>query len=160
MLRPIQRIYPLEIRSNENPQRGMEESIPTVSETLSPDEPTADIHTALTGGAHRFQLLSSKDEGRLYLAWHSRIRSASDQSALPHRVLEGVSTAQRYQANCEAMAVLTCSKPISKVNLVPRPKHNTAFMGFIRVNNQGDRNNIQGNAQICQSRRMEQNIHR
>ncbi|GFV88029.1 hypothetical protein TNCV_3241791 [Trichonephila clavipes] len=38
MLRPIQRIYPLEIRSNENLQRGMEESIPTVSETLSPDE--------------------------------------------------------------------------------------------------------------------------
>ncbi|GFX69286.1 integrase catalytic domain-containing protein [Trichonephila clavipes] len=34
MLRPIQRIYPLEIRSNENLQRGMEESIPTVSETL------------------------------------------------------------------------------------------------------------------------------
>ncbi|GFT86454.1 hypothetical protein TNCV_3259521 [Trichonephila clavipes] len=38
MLRPIQRIYPLEIRSNENLQRGMEESIPTVSEILSPDE--------------------------------------------------------------------------------------------------------------------------
>ncbi|GFX36854.1 integrase catalytic domain-containing protein [Trichonephila clavipes] len=38
MLRPIQRIYPLEIRSNENLQRGMEESIPTVSETLSADE--------------------------------------------------------------------------------------------------------------------------
>ncbi|GFT43815.1 integrase catalytic domain-containing protein [Trichonephila clavipes] len=38
MLRPIQRIYPLEIRSNENLQRGMEESIPTVSETRSPDE--------------------------------------------------------------------------------------------------------------------------
>ncbi|GFX62017.1 hypothetical protein TNCV_276651 [Trichonephila clavipes] len=38
MLRPIQRIYPLEIRSNENLQRGMEESIPTVSETLSHDE--------------------------------------------------------------------------------------------------------------------------
>ncbi|GFV66021.1 DUF5641 domain-containing protein [Trichonephila clavipes] len=37
-LRPIQRIYPLEIRSNENLQRGLEESIPTVSETLSPDE--------------------------------------------------------------------------------------------------------------------------
>ncbi|GFV19516.1 integrase catalytic domain-containing protein [Trichonephila clavipes] len=40
MLRPIQRIYPLEIRSNENLQRGLEESIPTVSETLSPDENT------------------------------------------------------------------------------------------------------------------------
>ncbi|GFT36256.1 DUF5641 domain-containing protein [Trichonephila clavipes] len=38
ILRPIQRIYPLEIRSNENLQRGLEESIPTVSETLSPDE--------------------------------------------------------------------------------------------------------------------------
>ncbi|GFW30301.1 integrase catalytic domain-containing protein [Trichonephila clavipes] len=38
ILRPIQRIYPLEIRSNENLQRGLEESIPTVYETLSPDE--------------------------------------------------------------------------------------------------------------------------
>ncbi|GFT37322.1 integrase catalytic domain-containing protein [Trichonephila clavipes] len=38
MLRPIQSIYPLEIRSNKNLQRGMEESITTVSETLSPDE--------------------------------------------------------------------------------------------------------------------------
>ncbi|GFV61296.1 integrase catalytic domain-containing protein [Trichonephila clavipes] len=38
ILRPIQRIYPLEIHSNENLQRGLEESIPTVSETLSPDE--------------------------------------------------------------------------------------------------------------------------
>ncbi|GFU51207.1 integrase catalytic domain-containing protein [Trichonephila clavipes] len=38
ILRPKQRIYPLEIRSNENLQRGLEESIPTVSETLSPDE--------------------------------------------------------------------------------------------------------------------------
>ncbi|GFW73151.1 integrase catalytic domain-containing protein [Trichonephila clavipes] len=38
ILRPIQRIYPLEKRSNENLQRGLEESIPTVSETLSPDE--------------------------------------------------------------------------------------------------------------------------
>ncbi|GFX25360.1 hypothetical protein TNCV_1423451 [Trichonephila clavipes] len=42
MLRPRQRIYPLEIRSNENLQRGMEESIPTVSETLSPDEEQED----------------------------------------------------------------------------------------------------------------------
>ncbi|GFT15579.1 uncharacterized protein TNCV_4985361 [Trichonephila clavipes] len=38
ILHPIQRIYPLEIRSNENLQRGLEESIPTISETLSPDE--------------------------------------------------------------------------------------------------------------------------
>ncbi|GFU96942.1 DUF5641 domain-containing protein [Trichonephila clavipes] len=38
ILRPIQRIYPLEIRSNENLQRGLEESFPPVSETLSPDE--------------------------------------------------------------------------------------------------------------------------
>ncbi|GFT84325.1 integrase catalytic domain-containing protein [Trichonephila clavipes] len=45
MLRPIQRIYPLEIRSNENLQRGMEESIPTVSETLSPDEVIVDYTT-------------------------------------------------------------------------------------------------------------------
>ncbi|GFU32443.1 integrase catalytic domain-containing protein, partial [Trichonephila clavipes] len=39
MLRPIQRIYPLEIRSNVKIFKGgLEESIPTVSETLSPDE--------------------------------------------------------------------------------------------------------------------------
>ncbi|GFT39614.1 DUF5641 domain-containing protein [Trichonephila clavipes] len=38
ILRPIQRIHSLEIRSNENLQRGLEESIPTVSETMSPDE--------------------------------------------------------------------------------------------------------------------------
>ncbi|GFU23731.1 hypothetical protein TNCV_2341211 [Trichonephila clavipes] len=71
--------------------------------------------------------------------------------------------AQRYLANgshCEAMAVLTGPKPIPKVNLVPRPKHNTAFVGFTCVNNQGERNNIQGNAQICRSTRIEQNIHR
>ncbi|GFT58720.1 hypothetical protein TNCV_1360811 [Trichonephila clavipes] len=56
---------------------------------------------------------------------------------------------QRYQANgshCEAMAVLTCLKPLPKVNLVPRPKHNTPFVGFTRVNNQEERNNIQGHA--------------
>ncbi|GFW92848.1 hypothetical protein TNCV_1736411 [Trichonephila clavipes] len=38
------------------------------------------------------------------------------------------------------MAVLTCLKPIPKVNLVLKPKHNTAFVGFTRVNNQGERN--------------------
>ncbi|GFY08062.1 hypothetical protein TNCV_1354791 [Trichonephila clavipes] len=38
------------------------------------------------------------------------------------------------------MAVLTCSKPIPKVNLVPRPKHNTALVGLTRVKNQGERN--------------------
>ncbi|GFU12919.1 hypothetical protein TNCV_1678271 [Trichonephila clavipes] len=72
--------------------------------------------------------------------------------------------AQRYQANgshCEVKAVLTCPKPIPKVNLVPRPKRTTAFGGFTRVNKQGERNKyIQGNTQICQSRRIEQNIHR
>ncbi|GFW05592.1 hypothetical protein TNCV_4983621 [Trichonephila clavipes] len=71
--------------------------------------------------------------------------------------------AKRYRANgshCEAMAVLTRPKPILKVNLVPRPKHNTAFVGFTRVNNQGEHNDNQRNAQICQSRIMEQNIHR
>ncbi|GFX48925.1 hypothetical protein TNCV_2797171 [Trichonephila clavipes] len=70
--------------------------------------------------------------------------------------------AQRYQANgshCEAMAVLTCPKPIPKAILVPRPKHNKAFGGFTGVNNQEERNNIQGNAQIGH-RRMKQNIHR
>ncbi|GFV74237.1 hypothetical protein TNCV_2312351 [Trichonephila clavipes] len=35
------------------------------------------------------------------------------------------------------MAVLACPKPIPKVNLVLRPKHNTAFVEFTRVNNQG-----------------------
>ncbi|GFU18671.1 hypothetical protein TNCV_1352541 [Trichonephila clavipes] len=60
----------------------------------------------------------------------------------------------------EAMALLTCPKSIPKVNLVLRPKHRTAFVGFTPVNNQEERNNIQGNAQIYHSRRMEQNIHR
>ncbi|GFY19314.1 hypothetical protein TNCV_4127011 [Trichonephila clavipes] len=55
-------------------------------------KPTADIHTALTGGAHRFQLFSSRSEGRSLMAWYSRTRSPSDQSALPHRVLEVVSS--------------------------------------------------------------------
>ncbi|GFV54500.1 transposable element Tcb2 transposase [Trichonephila clavipes] len=43
-------------------------------------------------------------------------------------------------SHCEAIAVLTCPKPIPKVNLVPRPKNNTAFVGFTRVNNQGECN--------------------
>ncbi|GFY33968.1 hypothetical protein TNCV_4596761 [Trichonephila clavipes] len=50
---------------------------------------------------------------------------------------------QRNQTNgshCEAMVVLTCPKPILKIILVPRPKQNTAFVGFTRVNNQGERN--------------------
>ncbi|GFV42464.1 zinc finger protein [Trichonephila clavipes] len=61
--------------------------------------PSPDIHTALTGGAHRFQLLSSGGKSRLLLPWHSRIRSASDQSALPHRVLEGVSSSLQLIGN-------------------------------------------------------------
>ncbi|GFS55930.1 zinc finger protein [Trichonephila clavipes] len=52
--------------------------------------PSPDIHTALTGGAHISRLLSSRGKSRLPLAWHSRMRSASDQSALPPTVLEGV----------------------------------------------------------------------
>ncbi|GFW32964.1 hypothetical protein TNCV_1775291 [Trichonephila clavipes] len=43
-----------------------------------------------------------------------------------------------YQANglhCEAMDVLPCPKPIPKVTPV-RPKHNTAFVGLTRVNDQ------------------------
>ncbi|GFW99707.1 hypothetical protein TNCV_3419381 [Trichonephila clavipes] len=40
--------------------------------------------------------LSSRGKCRLLLACHSRIRSASDQSALPHRVLEGVSSSLQY----------------------------------------------------------------
>ncbi|GFY13656.1 transposable element Tcb1 transposase [Trichonephila clavipes] len=52
--------------------------------------PSLDIHTALMDGTHRFQLLSSRGKSRLPLAWHSRMRSASDQSALPLIVLEGV----------------------------------------------------------------------
>ncbi|GFW47937.1 zinc finger protein [Trichonephila clavipes] len=51
--------------------------------------PSPDIHTALTGGAHRYRLLTSSGKSRLPLAWHSHMRSASDQSALPPRVLEG-----------------------------------------------------------------------
>ncbi|GFV29516.1 hypothetical protein TNCV_4489701 [Trichonephila clavipes] len=38
------------------------------------------------------------------------------------------------------------SQTNSEVNLVPRPKHNTTFVGFTRVNNQRESNNIQGNA--------------
>ncbi|GFV78768.1 zinc finger protein [Trichonephila clavipes] len=34
--------------------------------------PSPDIHTALTGGAHRFQLLLSRGKDRLPLAWHSQ----------------------------------------------------------------------------------------
>ncbi|GFU65622.1 hypothetical protein TNCV_635451 [Trichonephila clavipes] len=52
---------------------------------------------------------------------------------------------QRYQGNdsyCEVIVkpwlFSDMSKPIPKVNLVPRPKHNTAFVGFTRVNNQGE----------------------
>ncbi|GFT31961.1 hypothetical protein TNCV_3468241 [Trichonephila clavipes] len=70
-----------------------------------------------------------------------------------------VSKPERYQANgsyCEGLDVLPCPKPIPKVNLIPRPKYNTAIVSFTRVK----RNNIQGNAQICQSRTVEQNIHR
>ncbi|GFW70987.1 zinc finger protein [Trichonephila clavipes] len=48
--------------------------------------PSPVIHTALTGGAHTYQLLSSRGKSRLPLAWHSRMRSASDQSAWPPRV--------------------------------------------------------------------------
>ncbi|GFW38386.1 transposable element Tcb2 transposase [Trichonephila clavipes] len=73
------------------------------------------------------------------------------------------STAQRYHANgshCEAMVVLTCPKPIPYGYLVSRPKRNIAFVGFIQVNNEVERNNIRGNAQICHSRRMEQSFHR
>ncbi|GFU65265.1 hypothetical protein TNCV_2977371 [Trichonephila clavipes] len=52
--------------------------------------PSLDFQTALTGGAHRIQLLSSRGKSRLHLAWHSRMRRALDQSTLPPRVLEGV----------------------------------------------------------------------
>ncbi|GFU42541.1 hypothetical protein TNCV_4556571 [Trichonephila clavipes] len=38
------------------------------------------------------------------------------------------------------MDVLTCHKSIPKVNLVPRPKHNTAIVGFIRGDDQGEHN--------------------
>ncbi|GFV61491.1 integrase catalytic domain-containing protein [Trichonephila clavipes] len=60
MLRPIQRIYPLEIRSNENLQRGMEESIPTVSETLSPDEEKETPYLSKRIDQERISTLSKK----------------------------------------------------------------------------------------------------
>ncbi|GFV45387.1 uncharacterized protein TNCV_5055811 [Trichonephila clavipes] len=59
------------------------------------------------------------------------------------RSMTFVRMAQRYLgygSHCEAVAVLTCPKPIPKLNLVPRFKHNTTFVGFTRVNNQGERN--------------------
>ncbi|GFX25000.1 hypothetical protein TNCV_1279361 [Trichonephila clavipes] len=37
-------------------------------------------------------------------------------------------------------SVPTRLKPILKVNLVPRPKRNIAFVGFTRVDNLGERN--------------------
>ncbi|GFX21506.1 hypothetical protein TNCV_1399201 [Trichonephila clavipes] len=52
------------------------------------------------------------------------------------------------------MAGSEMSQTKSNVNLVPRPKHNTEFLGFTQVNNQGERNNIQGNAQICQKKQV------
>ncbi|GFT16382.1 integrase catalytic domain-containing protein [Trichonephila clavipes] len=64
MLRPIQRIYPLEIRSNENLQRGMEESIPTVSETLSPDEARKTCASVFVSGS------LSKDENKTKITSH------------------------------------------------------------------------------------------
>ncbi|GFX95393.1 DUF5641 domain-containing protein [Trichonephila clavipes] len=66
---------------------GAHKILSSLSERKSP---SPDIHTALTGGAHRFQLLSSRGKSRLPLAWHSRMRSASDQSVLPPKVVEGV----------------------------------------------------------------------
>ncbi|GFV51744.1 uncharacterized protein TNCV_1321001 [Trichonephila clavipes] len=62
---------------------------------------------------------------------------------------------QRYQANglhCETIAILSCPKPIPQVIPVLRPKYNTIVVRFTRVNNQGERNNVQGNAQLCRSR--------
>ncbi|GFX26551.1 hypothetical protein TNCV_4535631 [Trichonephila clavipes] len=56
-------------------------------------------------------------------------------------------------SHSEAMAVLTCPKPISKAHLVPRPKHNTAFVGFTLVNNQGERNTSK---EILKSVRVEE----
>ncbi|GFX60877.1 hypothetical protein TNCV_1311701 [Trichonephila clavipes] len=70
---------------------------------------------------------------------------------------------QWYQTNglqCDAMAVLPCPKPITQTITVPRLKHNIAFVRFTRVNNQGERNNIQRNAQICRSKGLEQNNRR
>ncbi|GFU33368.1 hypothetical protein TNCV_4362061 [Trichonephila clavipes] len=52
------------------------------------------------------------------------------------------------------MAVLTCPKPFLKVNLFPRPKYNIAFVGFTRVNNQGERNSPK---EMLKSDRVEEN---
>ncbi|GFW02489.1 uncharacterized protein TNCV_2455051 [Trichonephila clavipes] len=77
--------------------------------------PTADIHTALTGGAHRFQPFLSRGEGRPLMAWYSRTLNPSNQSALPHRVLEVVSSSLQSMPNrlrevikryCEALKSL------------------------------------------------------
>ncbi|GFX08609.1 hypothetical protein TNCV_4171081 [Trichonephila clavipes] len=85
----------------------------------------------------------------------NRLRTQSDTlNCINHNTQ---SVTQRYQANgshCEAKAVLTCPKPNLKVNLVPRPKHNTAFLGFTRVNNQGERNNT--SKEILKSVRAEE----
>ncbi|GFX51492.1 uncharacterized protein TNCV_3104251 [Trichonephila clavipes] len=51
------------------------------------------------------------------------------------------------------MAVLTSPKPIPKASLVPRPKHNTAFVGFTQVNNQGEYNLVALHFKYDQARR-------
>ncbi|GFT81813.1 hypothetical protein TNCV_4336611 [Trichonephila clavipes] len=67
---------------------------------------------------------------------------------------------QRNGLYCEIITVLPRPKTIPEAIPVHRLKHNTAFVGFTRVNNQEERNNVQGKALICHSRRMEQNNHR
>ncbi|GFW90377.1 hypothetical protein TNCV_3509251 [Trichonephila clavipes] len=54
----------------------------------------------------------------------------------------------------------TISQTNSLAIPVPKPKHNTAFAGFTRVDDHEACNTIQKNARICHSRRMEQNNYR
>ncbi|GFU67819.1 hypothetical protein TNCV_4528881 [Trichonephila clavipes] len=80
----------------------------------------------------------------------------SGSAFIPPTPLSRQDEAQRYQVNdshCEAMAVLTCPKPIPKVNLVSRPEHNTAFVRFTGENNQGERNTSK---EILRSVRVEE----
>ncbi|GFV56091.1 hypothetical protein TNCV_4524131 [Trichonephila clavipes] len=45
---------------------------------------------------------------------------------------------QRHKGTKQmAHIVKPCPKQIPKVNLVPKPNHNTALVGFTRLNNQG-----------------------
>ncbi|GFW51350.1 DDE_3 domain-containing protein [Trichonephila clavipes] len=98
------------------------------------------------------------------------IRALTEEwDKLPQQLLDKVVQSMRHEGTKQMAHIMKslgshdCSD-MSQTNslcqpIVPRPKPMSP-VGFTRVNNQGQRNNIEGNAQICHSRRMEQNSHR